>query len=273
MPYLTADDGEKLYYTDQGKGKTIFFIHGWMASHLEFEGNIAYLSKKFRCVTMDVRGHGFSGRVEKNLSLSQAAKDAYRIMEELDLKDVFLVGHSMGAVICMHYVKQFGNERLKGVCFIDQPPKMINDNKWKYGSVDFEGARQVETMVYTQFEMIASNLASLNYAPDNQPSPERLAVLQDAMEKMMRNMSKHAIIAFWNELCIYDFRRLMTKFPVPLLGCMGYRSMAYPAHPGIWYKENVPKCTIVDFMESGHLVNIDEEEKFNTTIEKFVDSL
>ena len=76
MPYMTADDGVPIYYTDQGEGTPIFLIHGWTMNHKFFRHNIPELSRTHRVVTMDIRGHGHSGKQELNMSLRQAAKDA-----------------------------------------------------------------------------------------------------------------------------------------------------------------------------------------------------
>ena len=76
MPYLTAEDGVPIYYTDRGEGAPIFLVHGWTMNHKFFERNIPELSRAHRVVTMDIRGHGHSGKQELNMSLRQAAKDA-----------------------------------------------------------------------------------------------------------------------------------------------------------------------------------------------------
>ena len=108
MPYMTAEDGVPIYYTDQGQGEPIFLVHGWTMNHKFFQHNIPELSRTHRVVTMDIRGHGHSGKQEVNLSLRQAARDARAIIDHLGLDGVNLAGWSMGTTLICNYFDLFG---------------------------------------------------------------------------------------------------------------------------------------------------------------------
>lgn len=258
MPYCAADDGEMIYYTDVGKDQPLFFIHGWMSDGLDFEKNVAFFSKKFRCVSMDIRGHGFSGRIEKNLNLNQVAKDVHIIIQILNLKNPILIGHSMGAVVIFSYISQYQTNSLKGICIIDQLPKLLQDNDWKYG-VEREAAniRKLKKTINDQFPTFVKGVAKQS----------------SAMERTIRNMSKQAIITYFKELCSYDYRTLMTEIDIPVL-CLLKREAQLTSNPlGEWYLKNISNCTFVEFRKSGHWIFKDEEEKFNASLEKFIQQI
>ncbi|MBV9453481.1 MAG: hypothetical protein JOZ19_05095 [Rubrobacter sp.] len=48
MPFMAAEDGVPIYYTDQGRGSPIFLIHGWTMNHKFFRHNIPALSRTHR---------------------------------------------------------------------------------------------------------------------------------------------------------------------------------------------------------------------------------
>jgi len=57
--------GCKISYTDTGNGPVIVFLHGWMASKKIYEKVVGLLSKKYRCISIDIPGFGNSGVVSE----------------------------------------------------------------------------------------------------------------------------------------------------------------------------------------------------------------
>ena len=60
--YFTSFDGTPIYFEDFGKGRPIVLVHGWTGSHSLWERTVYDLSKKFRTLALDNRGHGYSGK-------------------------------------------------------------------------------------------------------------------------------------------------------------------------------------------------------------------
>ena len=75
MPYLTVQDGTKIYYEDQGKGETILFVHGLASSHLELKPFINEFKSEYRCVSYDHRGHESSDKPKIHMNVKTLAQD------------------------------------------------------------------------------------------------------------------------------------------------------------------------------------------------------
>ena len=90
VPRMLTADRVEFYFTDQGDGPCVVFAHSW-----------DLLDKGYRCVTYDRRGHGRSDRHGGRWSMDLLADDLARLIGNLDLKDVTLVGHSMGAHVAL----------------------------------------------------------------------------------------------------------------------------------------------------------------------------
>src|ERR1700742_1729400 len=100
--YLTLSNGCKVAYIDEGKGeKTLLFIHGLATYSLSWKKNIEYLKKKYRCIAIDLPGNGLSDRGDYPYSMNFFAGSVYDFIRLLGLKNVCLVGHSMGAQVAM----------------------------------------------------------------------------------------------------------------------------------------------------------------------------
>ncbi|TFF98601.1 MAG: alpha/beta hydrolase [Promethearchaeota archaeon] len=255
MPYFTADDGERIYYSEVGSGYPLFFIHGWMSDGLDFKNNIIYFSKTYRCITLDIRGHGLSKRIHKNLNLNQVARDIQTLIYRLDLDSIIMIGHSMGAVVIFSYISQFKTNSLKGICIIDQLPKLLKDKQWNFG---VEGGiaiiDKLEQSLNNDFSTFIENVTKQN----------------NSMDRTIRSMDRKTILTFFKELCTYDYRALMPEIDIPVL-CMLKSEGNLPLNPlGKWYQKNLPKCTYIEFPESGHWIFKDKEEKFNLALEIFI---
>ncbi len=89
-------------YTDRGSGPTVLFVHGFASFSYTWMKMISYLPRQFRFVTIDLKGYGYS---EKKCDAFLAPYDQAVILSafirRMDLRDVVLVGHSMGGVISL----------------------------------------------------------------------------------------------------------------------------------------------------------------------------
>src|SRR3546814_1808199 len=69
----------------------------------------------FRCIGIDMRGYGKSDRPWEGYNYDVFADDIHKVLEKLDLRDVTLIGHSMGGAICIRYVTRHKGDRMSVV--------------------------------------------------------------------------------------------------------------------------------------------------------------
>lgn len=124
MPYLekttaTSNSNISLYYEDYGMGKPIILIHGWPLSGAMWEYQVAALVEEgYRVITYDRRGFGRSSRPFDGYSYESMAEDLQDLISKLSLKDVTLIGFSMGGGELGKYVEMFGTNNLSKLVFI-----------------------------------------------------------------------------------------------------------------------------------------------------------
>lgn len=132
MSYLTMRDGTRIYFEDHGCGETILFSHGLNSSHLAIKDFINEFKGEYRLVFYDQRGHASSDRAKIHMNVKILGQDMNELIESLDLKEITLVGHSMGAASIFSYVDQFGCDRLKRIVAADMSPRLSNAD-WQGG--------------------------------------------------------------------------------------------------------------------------------------------
>ncbi len=90
-------DGTTIHFKVQGQGDyTLVFVHGWCTDMTYWDAQIPSFRVYYRVVTLDLAGHGRSGRERKEWTMQAFGQDVAAVIEELDLSNVILVGHAMG---------------------------------------------------------------------------------------------------------------------------------------------------------------------------------
>ena len=111
--YVTAKDGTKLFVQDWGNGKPVVLLSAWTFDASSWGSQIAALDAKgFRCVAPDRRGHGRSEMPSSGYDLETLTDDVAALIEARDLRDVTLVGFSMGTAEAVNYLGRYGSDRI-----------------------------------------------------------------------------------------------------------------------------------------------------------------
>lgn len=109
MDHTVFINGKKVVYSDMGSGSVIIFIHGWSESHIAFKEISSILSKKYRCISIDLPGFGESEALEK-ITLNKVSKVVEKLIDKLGIKKYNLVGHSLGGTVTLFYADNHQNE-------------------------------------------------------------------------------------------------------------------------------------------------------------------
>ena len=117
--FVQTRDGQQLFYRDTGRGKPVVFVHGWTLSSAIWRGQLDWLADRGqRAVAYDRRGHGQSTKPESGYDYETLTSDLATLLDRLDLKDVTLVGHSMGSGEVVRYLARHGAARVARVLLV-----------------------------------------------------------------------------------------------------------------------------------------------------------
>lgn len=118
-PFIETADGTSLFYSDWGSGQPVVFLAAWCLNSSAWDYQTNYLtSQGIRCVAYDRRGHGRSSRPGSGYDFDTLSDDLATVLEQLDLQQVTLVAHSMGAGEAVRYLTRHGSGRIRKLVLV-----------------------------------------------------------------------------------------------------------------------------------------------------------
>lgn len=115
-----------LYYEDHGSGNPVVLIHGYPLSGASWEKQVPeLLGAGFRVITYDRRGFGKSSQPTTGYDYDTFAEDLHKVLTSLELRDVALVGFSMGGGEVARYLGKYGSERVQKAAILGGIPPYL----------------------------------------------------------------------------------------------------------------------------------------------------
>lgn len=124
-------EGNNISYTTCGDGDTtLLFLHGWCINKTYWDGQLKEFCPQYKVVAVDLPGFGSSGKNRTNWSFDEYVKDITAVIDQLKLKNVVLIGHSMSGDIIISMSAQHP-ENIAGIVGIDnlhEPGGPLSEN-------------------------------------------------------------------------------------------------------------------------------------------------
>ena len=261
---FTATDGVRIHYRTEGAGRPLLLLHGLMA-HGGFWAAQQPLSRSFRLIAPDLRGHGRSRAEPGSVTAERLVRDTEELAEALDLQDAIVVGWSLGAAIAWPLLAGRASGRFAGSVVVDMTPKVMNENGWVLGlSPDLVQARAAAFR--DDFAAFAEAAGTAILAPPVVDGKAELAAW--AGSEFARNDNR-AMSELWSSLARQDYRSLLAGIRQPTLIIRGAHSYLYGPDTARYLERALPNARIAEFANSGHAPNLEEPELFNSTIRNF----
>lgn len=270
-------NSETIAYTDEGDGdKTLLFVHGLSSNLDSWKKNIKGLRSDFRTISIDLPGYGKSSRSKTDYSLAEYAGMLINVVDQLNLKNVILVGHSMGGQIAMHSVIENPDAFEKLILIAPAGIETFTEQEATIMKTSYTPAM----VVNTSDEQVLANYKMNFYSfPEDaqQMVDDRVAMksasdFPDYAETVVNNI--HAML----EEPVID---KISSIEMPVLMIFGKNDMLIPNkyfHPSQSIaslvetsKEKFQDIEVKIIDEAGHFVNFEQSQKVNTEIRNFLE--
>ena len=109
-------------YEECDEGFPFILAHGYCASIHMWKHQVAWLAERYRVIAYDARGHGLSSAPPnpEDYSLEQLVDDMTSLLDQLDVKEAYLAGHSMGGATVAGFTARYPERaRATFICNID----------------------------------------------------------------------------------------------------------------------------------------------------------
>jgi pimeloyl-ACP methyl ester carboxylesterase len=222
MTEITAHHGllkdTNLHVDDTGgTGRPVVLIHGWPLSGESWSKQVpAFQAAGFRVITYDRRGFGRSDKPLTGYDYDTFASDLDAVLTELDLRDVTLVGFSMGGGEIARYIGTRGEERLRSVVFASAvPPYLEKTDDNPDGPLTKDAAAEMTAGLTKDEDAFYDEFTTGFFSVDGVLKVTE-AERQEAIA-LAHQSKKHAALASMAAFATTDFRDDLTKVTVPTL--------------------------------------------------------
>jgi non-heme chloroperoxidase len=276
MPFLSvATEGSapvELHYTDAGSGRPVVLIHGWPLSGRSWESQVpALVDAGYRVVTYDRRGFGASSQPWDGYDYDTFAADLDALLQHLDLRDVALVGFSMGGGEVVRYIGRYGTERVsRAVLAAAVPPYLYKSEDNPEGGLDDATIAQFEGGVRGDRPAFVAGFVETFFAAGG-----RTDLVSDQLKEYSRQIAYGAspkgtldcIAAFGRT----DFRDDVAKVSVPTLVIHGDSDAIVPFEiSGRRSHESIAGSELHVIEGGPHGINASHAEEFNRVLLDFL---
>jgi pimeloyl-ACP methyl ester carboxylesterase len=264
MNYYIHYNGGKIYYSDTGDGEVIVLLHGYLETSdiwSEFAGKLA---KKFRIISVDLPGHGLSKVYSESHTMEFMAGSVKVLLENLNIKQVFLTGHSLGGYVALAFLELYP-EMLKGYCLFHSHPFADRPETIEKREREIKVVRAAKKYLLYP-ENISQMYASVNldkFKEELQRSKDIASTIRD-----------EGIIAVLNGMMNRSSRlKFMEEGKVPCLWILG-KMDNYISCKEVQAKIKLPaNAKLVVLENSGHMGFIEEEDLAVKILTEFIKGL
>lgn len=265
--YITVEDNIKIFVEDIGSGQPVIFIHGWPLNNKAFETQVGELAMNgFRFIGIDLRGYGKSDKPWSGYDYDTAAKDVKAVVDYLKLENFVLAGFSMGGPIAIRYITKFGQENIDKLLLLSAAaPLFTQRDDFKY-NLEPKEVDDIITKIKKDRPAFLSEFADMFF--EQKHSPEFLHWFQMLGLEAGAHSTINSAIALRDE----DLRDELSGISLPTAIFHGKKDQICEYALGEELEKQIPNSVLVPFNYSGHGINADEPERFNTELIRFLKS-
>jgi pimeloyl-ACP methyl ester carboxylesterase len=254
-------NGIGIYYETAGEGQPLLFLHGLGSSAQDWAPQVSVFQNGYRCITMDVRGHGQSDKPPGPYSVRQFAADAAGLLQALGIPSAHLIGLSMGGMIAFQMAVDMPG-CVRSMVIINSEPEV------PMRTLQEKMAVWQRLMLFRLFSMkkIGETIGARLFPDDNQ------AALRAAFVARWATNDKRAYLDATRALAGWSVRDRIASIAVPTLVIAADQDYT-PVAAKEAYVRQMPDARLVVAENARHAVNFAQPEKVNPTIGAFLEEV
>lgn len=254
-------------WRETGSGQALLLLHGWSLSGEAFDGQRALARLGYRVIAPDHAGHGLSAALPHagQASIARLAADAAALIGHLGLRDVVVVGWSMGAMVAWELMRGHPALPLAAIGAIDMTPRLVGDAEWPHGlhgCYDRVQAARMAMHVRKDWPSLIDSVRTGLWSAGSEPD----AAQSGRITGIMRQCAPDALAALWEDMARQDYRPALRQARLPLFHLVGQHSRLYAPAVGQATLALQPAARLATVDGTGHAPHMERPPAFNTAL-------
>lgn len=271
MSYADSN-GVKLYVEETGTGYPIIFVHEFAADHREWEPQVRYFSRNYRCITYAARGYTPSDVPEDEAAYhyTHFADDIAAILRHIDAPQAHVVGLSQGAYATLMFGlrhPQLASALVAAGCGSGS----VRDQREEFQKLCELNAQRFLTegsqIMAKEMGVSASRIQLFNKDPRG---------WQEFINHLSEHSAKGSSLTMRNYQAkrpsLYDFAQQFAELTIPTLVMVGDEDDAC-IEPSVFLKRTIPTAGLFIQPRTGHAINLEEPAVFNREVQEFLSAV
>ena len=254
-----------------GLGRPVVLIHGWPLSGASWAHQVpAFAAAGYRVISYDRRGFGRSDKPGRGYDYDTFTEDLHSVLESLDLRDVTIVGFSMGGGEVAHYFGKYGADRIHSAVFASAvPPFLAKSDDNPDGPLPKEVADGMENGLRSDRDAFFPQFLHDFFTARGALKVSQAEV--DAAVELAQQSDQKAALGAMEAFATTDFREDLKKVTVPTLVIHGDSDGIVPFEgSGARTHVAIPGSELVLIADAPHGVNVSNAEEWNAAVLTFL---
>lgn len=276
VQYAELDNGQTVAYHERGSAdEVLILIHGLGSYMPAWKMNVDALSKSYRVIAFDLPGYGKSTKSADDYSIPFFAESVTMLMDELDIEQAAIAGHSMGGQVALYLAATYPDQATRLILSAPAGFERFTDQD----QMAFQATVSPAGIAATPETMIRQNAAATFYSfPDEAEFmiEDRINMTTEPGFEKYAEAQAQSIFAML-EMPVWE---MMPKIEQETLVVFGAQDSLIPnryLHPGLTVEdvarqgtERLPNATLKLIDNAGHFVHFEKADEFNEAVLEFL---
>ena len=256
--------GIEMAYDDLGSGPAIVLLHGYPFNRSMWREQVDALKESFRVITPDLRGHGETTATPDPSTMDEMAQDVAALLDDLEIKRVYLGGLSMGGYVALAFYRRF-QFRVRALILADTRPQ-----------ADTPDARhnreaQAEKVLEEGMRSIADDFLRKVLTPET--LSQRPEIVERVRKMIVATKPRGAAAALRGMAIRRDQTDFLPEIIAPTLIIVGSDDPLTPTADADLMHREIRGSRLEVIQGAAHLSNLEQPSEFNRALNNFLAAL
>jgi len=248
-----------LFFQQSGTGTPLLLIHGLMVSGEMYQPVLPALTRHYRVLVPDLRGHGQSGALPGPYTVEQLARDLAQLLDDLQIDTVNVLGYSQGGAVAQQFVHDYPKRVRRLVLACTFAYNMLSRRERLEGTlspwlVRILGVRRLARL-----------------AMDNGGGQPMAPRTTHWLQEIMAVNDKARMVAAVEAMKAFDGRLWLHQITCPTLVIAGAEDTAVPSHHAQMLAQGIPGVQLRTVDGAGHFLMLTHTDAFVQAVEAFLE--